>query len=362
MAALSERDLRSVLDFVGEAYDAQDLAEYRAVLLSAIHRLVASDYVAYNEIEQGRHAALTIVSPELPVWAQQAWERHAGENPLLRRYLRTRDGRSLRFSDVATAAELRRTALYAELYRPLGDLEHQVAFILPSTPELTIGVALSRGGRNYTERDRRLLELARPHLIQAYRAAQLRERLVGAIAGLREGLDADGTAIVVIAADGLASFVSTGAAELLDGLRGPAVAEVGRPVGEPLAGWLKGGGETARMPIEGQSDSLLVRSIRSAAGGRVVLLERAGRALSPQALGQLGLTPREAEVLHALARGEDGGAVAANLGVSPRTVAKHVQNIHTKLGVTNRAQAVATAWAAASPAPTLTPVAPASTR
>src|SRR5262249_13174435 len=114
MTVLSERDLRAVLDFVGEAYDAEDLAEFRSVLLAGIHRLVASDYVAYNEIEQGRHAALTIVSPELPAWARSAWERHAGENPLLQHYLRTRDGRSRRFSDVASTAELRRTALYAE--------------------------------------------------------------------------------------------------------------------------------------------------------------------------------------------------------------------------------------------------------
>lgn len=346
MGALSEPDLRSVLDFVGEAYDAQDLAEFRAVLLPGIHRLVASDYVAYNEIEQGQ-AGLTIVSPELPEWAYSAWGRHAGENPLLQRFLRTRDGRSRRFSDVASVAELRRTALYTELYRPLG-LEHQVAFILPSTPDLTIGVALSRGGRDYTERDRRLLELARPHLIQAYRAAQLRERLVGILEGLRQGLDADGTAIVVIAAGGDVGFVSTAAAELFEDLLGSTPMEVGRPPGEPLANWLEEGGATARLPIAGKDDSLLARCVRGDGGTRVVLLERAARALSLQALSQLGLTPREAEVLHGLARGEDPGAVAAELEVSPRTVAKHVQHIHAKLGVSSRAQAVATAWAAAS--------------
>lgn len=347
MAALSERDLRSVLDFVGEAYDAQDLAEFRSILLPGIHRLVASDYVSYNEAEPSHPAGLTIASPELPAWAYSAWDRHGGENPLLQYFMRTRDGRSRRFSDVASSAELRRTLLYAELYRPLG-LEHQVAFMLPSTPELTIGIALSRGGRDYTERDRRLLELARPHLIQAYRAAQLRERLVGILEGLRQGLEADGTAIVVIDASGDVSFVSAAAAELFEDLRGSTPMEVGRPPGEPLGSWLAEGGATARLPIADQDDALLARCVRGDGGTRVVLLERAARALSLQALGQLGLTPREAEVLHGLARGEDLGAVAAELEVSPRTVAKHVQHIHAKLGVTSRAQAVATAWAAAA--------------
>jgi DNA-binding CsgD family transcriptional regulator len=348
MAALSERDLRAVLDFVGDAYDAQDLAEFRSTLLPGIHRLVASDYVSYNEVEQGNKAAVSIVLPELPAWAAAAWQLHAAENPLLQRYMRTRDGRPLRFSDVATSEELRKTALYEQLYLPLGDLQHQVAFVLPSTPELTVAVAMSRGGRDYTDRDRRLLELARPHLIQAYRGAQLRERLVGILAGLRQGLDADGTAIVVIDTGGIVGFVSAAAQELLDGLRESAPLEAGRPVAGPLASWLETGAIAGSLPVVGQDDSLLARCVRGDGGTRVLLLERAARALSPQALGQLGLTPREAEVLHGLARGEDLGAVAAELEVSPRTVAKHVQHIHAKLGVSSRAQAVATAWAAVS--------------
>ena len=346
MGALSERDVRAVLDFVGEAYDAQDLAEFRSVLLPGIHRLVSSDYVAYNEVEQGREAGLTIVSPELPAWAHSAWGRYAGENPLLQRFLRTRDGRSRRFSDVASPAELRRTELYAQLYKPLG-LEHQVAFMLPSTPELTIGIALTRGGRNFTERDLRLLELTRPHLIQAYRAAQLRERLFGIVEGLRQGLDADSTAILVIDADGIPSFVSSAASELLNRRRGFAPPDPGRPLEGPLATWLEAGGETGSLAVEGQEEPLLARCVRRDGGPRVILLERADRVLSLGALRQLGLTPREAEVLQGLARGEDGGTLASKLRVSPRTVAKHVQNIHAKLGVSSRAQAVATAWAAA---------------
>lgn len=348
MTALRERDLRAVLDFVGEAYDAEDLGEFRSALLPGINRLVASDYVAYNEIEEGRRAAVTIVSPELPVWAQSAWERHAGENLLLRRFLQTRDGRSRRFSDVASSAELRKSKLYTEFYGPLGDLEHQVAFVLPSTPALTIGVALSRGGRNYTERDCRVLELVRPHLIQAYRAAQLRERLVGILAGLRQGLEVGGTAIVVIDADGFVGFCSAAAAELLQGAAGSTEIEVGGFVGEPLASWLAGGGTVGRLPIDGRDDSLLARCVKGDGGSRVVLLERAAQVLSLEALGQLGLTPREAEVLRGLARGEDQESVASELAVSRRTVAKHVQHIHAKLGVSSRAQAVATAWAATS--------------
>ena len=152
----------------------------------------------------------------------------------------------------------------------------------------------------------------------------------------------------MIDAGGDIGFISAAAVGLFEDLLGSTPIKVGLPPGEPLGSWLEEGGTTARLPIAGQDDSLLARCVRGDGGTRVVLLERAAQALSLEALGQLGLTPREAEVLHGLARGEDPGAVAAELEVSPRTIAKHVQHIHAKLGVSSRAQAVATAWAAAS--------------
>jgi DNA-binding CsgD family transcriptional regulator len=55
------------------------------------------------------------------------------------------------------------------------------------------------------------------------------------------------------------------------------------------------------------------------------------------------LTPREKEVLHWIGKGKTNGELAAVLGISPRTVEKHVENILGKLGVENRTAAVM-AW------------------
>ncbi|MFI4991279.1 MAG: response regulator transcription factor [Solirubrobacterales bacterium] len=59
-----------------------------------------------------------------------------------------------------------------------------------------------------------------------------------------------------------------------------------------------------------------------------------------------GLSPRESEVLRLLARGRTTQSIAAELGISPRTVHKHTERIHAKLGTHDRAQAIATALAA----------------
>ena len=53
-----------------------------------------------------------------------------------------------------------------------------------------------------------------------------------------------------------------------------------------------------------------------------------------------GLTPREAMVLELVALGRTNVAIARRLGTSPRTVAKHLEHIYRKLGVSGRAAAV----------------------
>jgi DNA-binding NarL/FixJ family response regulator len=55
------------------------------------------------------------------------------------------------------------------------------------------------------------------------------------------------------------------------------------------------------------------------------------------------VSPREHEVLAAFATGATNPAIAADLGLSPNTVKQHASSIFRKLGVRNRAEAVARA-------------------
>lgn len=59
----------------------------------------------------------------------------------------------------------------------------------------------------------------------------------------------------------------------------------------------------------------------------------------PRALGSYGLTRRETEVLHLLAEGKANAEIGVELGLSPRTVEKHVEHILDKLGVKSRTAA-----------------------
>lgn len=54
----------------------------------------------------------------------------------------------------------------------------------------------------------------------------------------------------------------------------------------------------------------------------------------------LALTPRECEVLRCLATGKTDADIGDMLGISVRTVQKHLEHIYVKLGVETRTAAV----------------------
>ena len=74
-------------------------------------------------------------------------------------------------------------------------------------------------------------------------------------------------------------------------------------------------------------------------------LARVEALATPQAPADAhGLTAREQEVLRLVAEGRSNREIAAELVLSEHTVARHLQNIFAKLGVSSRTAASAVAW------------------
>lgn len=81
---------------------------------------------------------------------------------------------------------------------------------------------------------------------------------------------------------------------------------------------------------------------RLGAAPELARLEALSRAEAPR--GASPLSAREVQVLRLVASGKTNRAVAAALGISEKTVARHVSNIFTKIGVSSRAAATAYAY------------------
>jgi len=107
-------------------------------------------------------------------------------------------------------------------------------------------------------------------------------------------------------------------------------------------------GATGYLLKDAPRDELL-RAVRAAARGEAVLSPTVatrvlGQVRAPAPDPQQQLSPRELEVLQLVARGTTNRDAAARLFVSEATVKTHLLHIYAKLGVNDRAAAVAEAF------------------
>jgi DNA-binding NarL/FixJ family response regulator len=167
-------------------------------------------------------------------------------------------------------------------------------------------------------------------------------------------LDAAGRFLLAVTQDGEVRWITPQAAKLLGGAENfGSDGNDNVQLSEEVRAWI-----AERWTAEPtQRQSLIVQTPRQ--DGRQVELSSIG-AVGPAELllrvvevasgsgetqlkEQLALTRREAEVLLWLCRGKSNRDIGEILGLSPRTVNKHLEQVYTKLGVENRASATALA-------------------
>lgn len=340
---LREPALNALLELLGDVYAFEDLDTFRPGVMEAVGRAVPADYVSYNEVGERPEEIIAFSEPELPAEYHETWSRVAPQHPVLRHNRRTLDGRPTRISDLTTREEFHALELYRDFYRLIG-VESQVAFTLPASPPLVIAIALSRGPADFSDEECELLARARPHLIQAYRAAQASERRERVLDALGRGIEGGGGPVVVADRQGTVHFAGPDA--------GPLLARSGGVLDPRVREWVarsRGGASEPLLLGEGD-DAPCARLLPGRRPGDldVLLLDATRSQLTVEALSGLGLTQREAEALRWVALGRSAPEAARLMGVAPRTVAKHLQHVYAKLGVRSRSQAAATAWASVS--------------
>lgn len=109
------------------------------------------------------------------------------------------------------------------------------------------------------------------------------------------------------------------------------------------AAWLQSARHQSAQQVLGQG-SLVAQDVGEVGIGERMLVLRLGHdslRASTQRLQDAALTPRETEVLGWLAKGKTNRDIAQILGMSPRTVNKHLEHVFEKLGVETRAAAAA---------------------
>lgn len=310
MERLTQADLHRLLTAIQELSRPLDLETLPQRIISVLPQVVPTDLVSYDIIDPVRQRFTTTFDPP-GVWfpdADQIFLQHLAEHPSITYYQRTNYGRAVKISDFLSQRQFFRLGLYNEIYKRLGK-KTQIAFTLPTPSPLLIGIVLSRNQRDFSERERRLLDLLRPHLIQVYRQAEVITQLRREAAQFGQELEESAAGFIFLSPQGQVRLCTARARRWVEAYFGRAACFSANRLPDSLQCWvthqqalltLDDDAPTPRIPliIQRAGKRLIVRFFTDPDVGRhTLVLNEEQTTVSPKMLEPFGLTVREAEVL-----------------------------------------------------------------
>ncbi|UFX42905.1 response regulator transcription factor [Bradyrhizobium sp. 41S5] len=165
----------------------------------------------------------------------------------------------------------------------------------------------------------------------------------------RAALDVSGRYLLAVNSSGALLWATPQAQRLLSDTLADAADNFVLP--EPMPQWLeqaqkgKAGAKTATVASFPGSEQLRLQFMGKLGPNEFLLrlAKDTSGDMPAEFSSELGLTTREGEVLSWLSKGKTNRDIAQILGLSPRTVDKHLEQIYAKLGVENRTAAAAIA-------------------
>lgn len=334
MPWLADRDVGAAHGLARALVEARTEAELRRRALQALAELVPSDVLTWDRVELAtgavRHEA--VPGEAEPPGAFGAIVTDAANHPLLAAHAARRRP-ALRLSEAVEPRRLSHSNLYGDLLHRSG-VEYEIAIGMRTGRGEIVVAGLCRTEREFSERDRDVLDVARRGLEDALRAAEARGRLVGALAP-----DPPlGTAVVLLDRYGEIEQSSLDADRWLAEHFGAAEHPGWLPA--PIAEWLA---LPPRPPLVSERDGRRL-TVRLLPGDPdALLLEEEIASFRTDALDRLGVTARETEVLRAAVAMEDEAEIAWELFLSLHAVRERLARVEAKLGVRTAADAVARA-------------------
>jgi DNA-binding CsgD family transcriptional regulator len=329
-----------IADLVTSLSAAETCDEFRAAMLSGARPGVA--VVATMDEFDGARSSLFCASTEPSLEASDAVQERLAWNerfPTLLDSVPVASAPPLAVSDVVGREEFRASRLYTAYYAGIG-IEDELVIEFPAVAgPATLRLGRTEWGFDATTRAL-ALEIQRVLTVmctvrrerETVRAAAPVARLLAEESGRfvlvsdRAGnlIDVDGTPSQV---EGVLASTIRSAVALANADAG--TAEPGEPVIELSVPGSTGGPTTVQV-LAGRDGSALL----------AILVQRPRAGVTPDDLRRHGLTGRQAEVMTLILEGATNGSVAHQLGISERTVEKHVYGAYARLGARTRTEAL----------------------
>jgi DNA-binding CsgD family transcriptional regulator len=172
---LARADLEAILGVLADVDDLDIDEPYPAEVLASLRALVSCDAVGYQEadLEARRfieHNPAETEEDDALYWA-------VGPCPIMDYRSRTGDLTAVRMSDIVGRGRYHELPVYREYFQPVG-LDHVLDLGLPAASQHYRSLVLLRGHdvEDFSERDRAVLEMLRPHLRAREALADLHRR------------------------------------------------------------------------------------------------------------------------------------------------------------------------------------------
>ena len=357
MEHLRGTDFRQLLEFTQSLYALQDHESLIDTFVNGLPALIRGDVHSYsgtNSRDNSVYLRDAVGGPLMTKVQQECYAQFSQQHPSLAYFKRTGDESAVKISDFHSLHRWQKTDLYNLVYRP-----HKLRFnigtlvTLSEDNHILMVLGISRGNRDFSERDRTLVKLLRPHLLQAYGNAQIVTAMERRMAGLSKAMDQLEQAIAQVDQKGKIIWATGKAQTLLQKIGKTSKSQSPR-VPPTIWSWMQPSftqGSNAPdipqalAPLEIKTASSCVR-LRMIPEGETVLLflEEHHSRLPIEHLRQLGLSSRETEVLGWVVNGKSNPEIAEILGIGIRTVKTHLERIYDKLGVDHRYAAMLRAF------------------
>jgi DNA-binding CsgD family transcriptional regulator len=357
MESLRQSDLHSLLAFARECYtvhSAEPFESFLTRLVDALARLIPATHVTYNEMCPEKSESHNCVNtPELasPL-ASRLWELHMNEHPVLLHAQNTKLPCTLRISDLWSQLQLRNSGLHNDFYRHYG-IADALCITIGCTAPTVIGVGW-HDGRRFTDRERTIADLARPHISRAWQNARMVSRVQDQLEMLQRGVESLGAGVIQCGPQERVEFINAHARKYLAEYLG-STRQINRRLPAELLVWVQqqdsqlsvsDDAPPVRSPLiyEKEHKRLVIRLL-SQPRANLILMEEERMLKDTKVAAKLKLTTRETEVLNWIACGKTNHEIGVILEMHTATVKKHVEHIFKKLGVENRTTAATIALA-----------------
>jgi len=364
---LTGTDAKALIECAGEIYSIHDAEAFPLVVLKAVEKLVPSHMTAYCKISRSDTGVVkSDVISEASLSGVKGFNRHIHEHPFINLMhmgkvkphpfiydilesvskrlpeFGSRPGATaVKISDALTDKQYRSLDIYNDGMRDDG-INYQMGIVLGSVESNHNVACFHRDTKDFSERDRLVLNLLGPHMVQAARNIEINAWRRRAAA---KGEDDCGA--VILSRDRKVKFMTDAAAIALSRHYTRVVS--GGRLPADLDAWVRqerrvGVAAVAAAPKAfrkaGAATDLVVRRISGLVGEETLIVtERQRPEAMVDKLVSMGLTAREAEVLYWVAHGKSNTAVSGILSITLNTVKKHLDRVYQKLGVENRTAA-----------------------